>query len=92
MLFMVHVKVTPENRNENFNRLKEKQEEGGVGIPGTKILGMWFAVNQLEGWTIVEADDEVALGKLLHDWTDLNENTVVPVLNIEEYAKEFEGD
>ncbi|MEM8588606.1 MAG: DUF3303 family protein [Pseudomonadota bacterium] len=91
MRFMVHVSIAPENRNENFERLKAKQKAGDLAIPGIEIHDMWFAVNQLEGWTIVEAESAFALGKLLHDWTDLNVNTVVPVLTIDEFAKEFEG-
>ncbi len=90
MQFMVHVNISPENRDANYKRLKEK--EGAVDVPGTKILGMWFAVNQLEGWTIVEAENAAALGKLLHDWTDLNVNTVTPVLSLDEFTEEFEGD
>ena len=91
MRFMVHVTISPENRNENFERFKAKQKAGDLLPPGIEIHSMWFAVNQLEGWTIVEADDTFALGKLLHDWTDMNVNTVIPVLTVDEYAKEFEG-
>ncbi len=89
MQFMVHVNISPENRDANYKRLMEKQ--GAVDVAGTKILGIWFAVSQLEGWTIVEAESAAALGKLLHDWTDLNVNTVVPVLSLEEFTEEFAG-
>lgn len=80
MLFVVHVTIAPENRDESFRRLKE------LGLPatkGAKLLGAWTALTQQETWSIVEADDAAAVMKLYHPWTDLNVHTITPVMTFD---------
>ena len=45
-----------------------------------KPLGTWFSVTLLEGWAIVETQDETVLGQSIKQWTDLNINHITPVL------------
>ncbi|MGD8422959.1 MAG: DUF3303 family protein [Methyloceanibacter sp.] len=45
-----------------------------------KPLGTWFSVTLLEGWAIVETEDETLLGQSIKQWTDLNINHITPVL------------
>jgi hypothetical protein len=80
MLFICHVTIAPENRDESFRRLKEH------GLPeqkGAKLLGAWMALTQQETWAIVEADDAGAVMKLYHPWTDLNVHKIEPVMSFE---------
>ena len=82
MLFLIHFKVTPETRDNALKRLKAS---GPGEVPGVKqIAGPWFSVTQLEGWGLVEAENAIALGQLLHGWTDLAVNRITPVLSAED--------
>lgn len=45
-----------------------------------KPLGTWVSVTLLEGWAIVETEDETVLGQSIKQWTDLNINHITPVL------------
>lgn len=84
MLFMVHYTIEPEKRDANIRRTKE----AGPNSPDTvKVLANYNSVTMLEGWTLVEASDGGELWKMLQDWTDLNVNTVTPVLDKDAIAK-----
>ena len=81
MLFILHCAIEPRNRDENLRRLNEVR----IGEPSNiKILGFWLSVTQLEGWVIFEAPNEAALFELFDTWTDLNVNTVVPIMRVED--------
>ena len=81
MLFMLHCEIEPKNRDENLRRLNQV----GIGEPSdVKILGSWISVTQLEGWVVFEAPDETTLFGLFGTWTDLNINTVVPIMRVED--------
>ncbi|SMG65501.1 hypothetical protein BMETH_34821102332256, partial [methanotrophic bacterial endosymbiont of Bathymodiolus sp.] len=41
-------------------------------VDGIAILGHWHNVNLLNGWALVEANNEATIAKWLMDWTDLN--------------------
>ncbi len=78
MLFAIHYEITPEHRDtvlERFLKIGDAEPEG------VKIIGNWFSVTQLEGWSVVEAADSLELGALFHAWTDLNVNHITPVVD-----------
>jgi len=84
MLFICHVTIAPEHRDESFRRLKEQ------GLPeqkGAKLLGAWMALTQQETWAIVEAYDAAAVVKLYHPWTDLNLHRIEPVMTFDALKK-----
>jgi hypothetical protein len=84
MLFLIHFEIDPENRDKSHVRLKTL----GDGMPQKiKPLGTWFSVTLLEGWAIVETQDETALGQSMKQWTDLNVNHITPVLTEEALLK-----
>jgi hypothetical protein len=85
MLFLIHFKITPEARDKVLKRLKasRKWEPSGVKT----IAGPWFSVTQLEGWGMVEAENAIALGRLVHAWTDLAVDHITPVLSEEDVLK-----
>ncbi len=85
MLFIVHFEVKPENRDKSFKRF----EKVGELPSGNEHIGVWFAASQLEGWAIVKSENAVALGKYLHAWTDLNVNTVTPLLEPKQLEEIF---
>ncbi len=78
MLFFVHWKIKPENRDTVLNHFKEK---GDDVPPGVKLLGTWHALNQQDGWAIAEANDPVDIGKWSYAWSDLAENEIIPVVD-----------
>jgi hypothetical protein len=79
MLFIVHYEIEPQNRDTSYDRV---QQLGGDGVPkGIELLGSWSSVTQLEGWVIVDADDEVLLGKWMRRWTNLNVNRMIPIVD-----------
>jgi hypothetical protein len=89
MLFMVHYEVTPENRDESYNRVDAL---GGDGAPpGIEIVGTWSSVTQLEGWVVAKTDDIVLIGKWMRRWTNLNVNTVVPIVDGETQREIMSG-
>ena len=70
--------IKPEDRQESMDRWKKK----GVKPPkGIKILGHYSNVNHLGGWAIIESSDHKAIATWLMDWTDLNVNEVIPIID-----------
>ena len=45
------------------------------------------SVTQLEGWRVVEAENAIALGQLMHAWTDLALDHITPILSEEDVLK-----
>ena len=89
MKFLIYFEIDPENRNENFRRLKIETGEGvGIG-EGTKLLSAWVSATLLEGWCIVEAESATGLGETMKHWTDLNVNHITPVLSGDEVLELF---
>ena len=80
MLFLVHWISSPDTRDETFMRFKETGHNAPADV---KIIQAVFAIHQHEGWTLVEANDPVAVGKFIHSWSDLNDHEVFPVVDEE---------
>ncbi len=84
MLFLIHYIVKPEHRDTAHERIRKE----GVTVPeGMKLIEVYHSATQLGGWGIVEANREADLWKLFQHWTDLNVNTITPVLTNEEVKK-----
>lgn len=81
MKFILSWTVKPENRNEALRRVQSKEN---LAVDGITILGHWHNVNLLNGWALVEADNEATIAKWLMDWTDLNVNELTPVIDEKE--------
>lgn len=81
MLFMVHYQIEPKNRDMNFNRLDALGGDGTV--PGIELRGTWPSVTMLEGWAVFETDDILAIGNWMRRWTNLNVNTILPIVDWE---------
>ncbi len=86
MLFITHVDITPEHRNEAFERFLAF---GSSSPHDVKIVGHWFATTLLEAWVVIEAADSTELGKLFRHWTDLNVNHITPVIEEENIRQVF---
>ena len=79
MLFMVHYEINPWNRDSSYERV---EAFGGDGLPPEiELIGTWSSVTQLEGWVVAKTDDVVALGKWMRRWTNLNVNTMIPIVD-----------
>jgi hypothetical protein len=84
MKFMGVWSVTPENWKAAIKRMKEADPKPASGV---RILGRWHEVGTGKGFTLVEADDLVALSRLVAQWSDLVDQKLVPVVVDEEIVK-----
>ncbi len=84
MLFLIHYFVKPEHRDTVHERIHKM----GTPMPeGVKDIAAYHSVSQLEGWVIVETSSNAQLWNLEQLWTDMNVNTITPVLTNEEMKK-----
>ena len=84
MLFLFYFEIDPKNRDASHQRLKTFGESAPDNV---KPVGTWFSATLLEGWAVVEAQDEIALAECMKPWTDLNVNHITPVLTQEQVLK-----
>jgi len=83
MLFMITYEISPENRDAVNKRFLET---GGPPPTGAKMLGRWTSPGG-QGFCLAESDDMIAIGKWIHDWSDLMPFEVFPVLTDEGIAE-----
>ena len=88
MLYMNIFHIAPENRDACIARFKE-----GKGQPpeGVKLVGRWHDIAGGRGFTLVESDDPVAVGKFIKEWIDVMSSEVIPLLSDEQLAKVLFG-
>jgi hypothetical protein len=84
MLFMITYEFHPEVRDQAQDRLKKT---GGLPGPGVKMTGRWHSLDGRRGFILAESTDTVAIGKWIHDWTDLLTFTIAPVATDDEVMK-----
>ena len=78
MLFAMHWKYAPENRDAVQTRFKET---GGAPPEGVRLIGRWHVVGGGEGFGVCEAADASLISLFMQGWTDLMEMRVLPVLD-----------
>ncbi|QDT62935.1 DUF3303 domain-containing protein [Calycomorphotria hydatis] len=84
MLFSIHYEVKPEHRDTVHERVRKM----GITAPeGVTIVSNYHSVTQLEGWAIIESNDPAQLWNLFEGWTDLNPNSITPVISTEVMEK-----
>lgn len=88
MLFMCHVTMQPEDRDESIGRF---MENGVPEVPGVKLKGVWISLMQQETFILIESDKPEAITTLFEPWTDLNVHDLVPVMDLEELKKFLEA-
>jgi hypothetical protein len=86
MRFMVTFawKPDPKTRNEGIGRFKTT---GGLPPQGAKLVGRWTRADFSGGYVLLESDDSKALAAFAHNWGDLMELSIVPVVDDEELAQ-----
>jgi hypothetical protein len=84
MKYMLHWTVKPENQRESNARLKKSGPNPPEGI---QLINHYWKVNHLGGWAVFEATDHALIAKWLKDWTDLNVNEVIPIIEDQELLK-----
>lgn len=84
MLFMITYSYRPKDRDVVQARFKQT---GGLPGPGVTMLGRWHAVGGHRGFLLAEANDSVAMGKWMQEWTDALTFEVSPVNNDENVMK-----
>lgn len=88
MLFMCHVTMKPEDRDESIGRFTEN---GVPEVPGVELKGVWISLMQQETFILVESDKAEAVAMLFEPWTDLNVHNLVPVMDFDQLKKFLEA-
>jgi hypothetical protein len=85
MRFMVTFawKPDPKTRNEGIARFKST---GGLPPAGAKLIQRYTRADFSGGYALLESDDPKALAAFAHNWGDLMELNIVPVLDDAELA------
>lgn len=68
MKFLSKYTIRPEHRNEAIKRFLEGAAQPPEGI---KLLGRWHSPADRTGYSLVEAEDPIAMGRWSHQWSDL---------------------
>ena len=55
------------------------------------MVGRWHDIAGGRGFTLVESDDAVAVGKFIKEWSDVMSSEVIPLLSDEQLAKVLFG-
>ena len=84
MKFISKYTIRPEHRNEAIKRFLEG---GGLPPEGIKLIGRWHSPSDRTGYSLVEADDAVAMGRWSHQWSDLLTIETSVVIDDEEFLK-----
>lgn len=88
MQYMNTYHITPEDRDACIARFKKG---GGQTPDGVKLLGRWHDVAGRRGFTLIESDDPVAVGKFANEWSDIMSLEFIPVLSDEQLTKVLFG-
>lgn len=81
MKYMLTWTVKPENQPESIQRWKKM----GANPPeGIEVVSHYWNVNHLSGWAVFQAPNHASIAKWLVDWTDLNVNSVTPIIDDKE--------
>ena len=86
MLFRLDYAISVENvksANERFATMDEK-------LDGLTVIGRWHEAGN-RGFMVCEAEDVVALGKFSHQWSDLCDIDIVPLMTDEEVGQVLAG-
>lgn len=84
MKFISKYTIRPEHRNDAIKRFIDTQAQPPEGV---KMIGRWHDMGNRTGYTLVEADDAVAMGKWSHQWSDLLTIESHVVIDDEEFVK-----
>ena len=84
MKFISKYTIRPEHRNDAIKRFLEG---GGLPPDGIKLISRWHSPSDRTGYSIVEADDAVAMGRWSHQWSDLLTIETSLVIDDEEFVK-----
>lgn len=84
MQYMVVWSIKPEHFGEVVERFSTADPQPEAGA---KLLVRWHEMGTGKGFSLLEADDPVALTKYQLAWADLVDLKIVPVVGDEEIAK-----
>ncbi|MGD8608934.1 MAG: DUF3303 family protein [Myxococcales bacterium] len=84
MKFISKYTIRPEHRNDAIKRFLEGKAQPPEGV---KLIGRWHSPNDRTGYSLVEADDAVAMGKYSHQWSDLLTMETAIVIDDQEFLQ-----
>jgi uncharacterized protein DUF3303 len=77
MKFILTFTLPPAARDAALARFLET---GGQPPPGVRLLGRWTQLDLCGGFALLESADPQALTAFAHEWSDVVELTMAPVL------------
>jgi Protein of unknown function (DUF3303) len=77
MKFILTFTLPPATRDAAIARFLET---GGQPPPGVRLLGRWTQLDLCGGFVLLESEDPQALTAFAHEWSDVVELTMAPVL------------
>jgi hypothetical protein len=83
MKFILTFTLPPETRDAAMARFLET---GGQPPPGVTLLGRWTQLDLCGGFVLLESEDPKALTAFAHEWSDVVELTMAPVLEDQELS------
>ena len=82
MLFKIEYELPVANVTEAQKRFTTGEEKWD----GLKLIGPWHEAGN-KGFMVVEAEDNVSIGKFCQQWVDLCDMQAVPIMTDEDAAK-----
>ena len=82
MLFKIEYELPVANVTEAQKRFTTGEEKWD----GLKLIGRWHEAGN-KGFMVVEAEDNVSIGKFCQQWVDLCDMQAVPIMTDEDAAK-----
>jgi hypothetical protein len=77
MKFILTFTIPPATREKAIARFVDA---GGQPPPGVTLLGRWTQLDLCGGFVLLESEDPQALTAFSHEWSDVVELTMAPVL------------
>jgi hypothetical protein len=81
MQFILTFTIPPVTRDAAIARFLAT---GGQPPPGVRLLGRWTQLDLCGGMVLLESEDPQALTAFAHQWSDMVEITLAPVLQNQE--------
>ena len=84
MKYITKWSIKEENFAAAVERFKTDQPEPSAGV---KMIGRWHVMGGGDGFSLIEADDPVALSRFILAWADLVDQEVYAVVDDTEIAQ-----
>jgi hypothetical protein len=82
MKFMIELKLKPGSKDKVFEAFEQR---GPNRIPGVTLRGAWVGARSDVVFALVESGEESLVASAAQTWSQLGENKITPVLDVEQF-------